>query len=334
MTHDCESGSARRAQTCPFTILESRWIARLDRRVAESWLVPWRVRNRGGPINCLLWLHLNRRRLRKVVATTRSVPGPEVSVVIGVRNRCGSHLINSLLSLENQTIEGEVEIVVVDYGSSRTTASLLRTICDRFGARIVRVPAARWSRSHCLNVGIRQSRGVYVLTSDVDILFPPDYLRAACSLAAKNPLATVFSECLDLPRDCTAYLEQCARSHRLVDFNVLRRQARPRHRGIAKGIAFANRLYFEAVGGYDEAFVGWGWEDNDLFRRWQWLGLYAYSLGERLSYFHQWHPRCKPVRDIVEPPVTLNRQRYHSEVSIVRNTRSWGEIDKVEANPL
>jgi hypothetical protein len=45
-----------------------------------------------------------------------------------------------------------------------------------------------------------------------------------------------------------------------------------------------------AVNGFDENFIGWGYEDRDLQRRLYSLGRYCRSILHRTAAYHLWHP--------------------------------------------
>ncbi|MGH9421611.1 MAG: galactosyltransferase-related protein, partial [Thermoanaerobaculia bacterium] len=54
------------------------------------------------------------------------------------------------------------------------------------------------------------------------------------------------------------------------------------------GSVFARRDAYDAIGGFDESFVGWGGEDNDFFdRAGVYGGLYRFSY---LPVLHLEHP--------------------------------------------
>jgi predicted glycosyltransferase involved in capsule biosynthesis len=54
------------------------------------------------------------------------------------------------------------------------------------------------------------------------------------------------------------------------------------------GVTAIPRGLWDAVGGYDERFVGWGWEDLSL-----WSACCALAGYERVPgpIYHLWHPR-------------------------------------------
>jgi rhamnosyltransferase len=84
-----------------------------------------------------------------------------ISVVIPVKNG-GSDLARCLEGILRQEIDDEVEVVVVDSGSSDGSAERAR----RLGARVHEIPADEFNYGGTRNLGVRLSRGeILVFTS-------------------------------------------------------------------------------------------------------------------------------------------------------------------------
>jgi N-acetylglucosaminyl-diphospho-decaprenol L-rhamnosyltransferase len=76
-------------------------------------------------------------------------------------------------------------------------------------------------------------------------------------------------------------------------------------------LSFAiGRRSWDRVGGFDEAYVGYGGEDTDFGQRARTAGAHLYWVGSARAG-HQWHPKSDPpiehVRDIV-----ANANRFHA----------------------
>jgi len=75
------------------------------------------------------------------------------------------------------------------------------------------------------------------------------------------------------------------------------------------GLAIVPRSLFDAVGGYDERFVGWGWEDTAFAQACRVTRGFHQTGGQ---VFHFWHP-ITPDRNTSDPQFLANRalgQRY------------------------
>jgi hypothetical protein len=300
-------------------------IGRLSRRLTTSPLVPWRLRHLGGPLNTLVQAPLRRRRLLRRVRALHDRPD-DLTVVIGVKNRADHRLANALASLRAQEYpEALLRISVVDYDSGAEQRRALESMCARFAAACLRVEGRPvWNRAHCQNVGIRGATTKFLLSTDVDVLFAPSYVREAVQALRSEPLSVVYSQVLDLP---AAAESELSREGAALDLESLRRQATPRSGGDCNaGVNATYTLFYRWLGGYDEAFEVWGSEDNDLARRFEYLGLRSVSLKERSFLLHQWHPKHQGVDAAgYEEVIRRNRRYYEREHSIVRNRAGWGE---------
>ncbi len=81
------------------------------------------------------------------------------------------------------------------------------------------------------------------------------------------------------------------------------------------GILIMSREIFESVGGYDERFNGWGFEDNAFFN------TVKEHFGPPLRYpgycLHMWHP-IAPGTTFDSPTILHNRDLYYNEYVINR----------------
>jgi len=252
----------------------------------------------------------------------------DVSVVIGVRDRADYRLANALRSLREQTYPSSlVRVIVVDYGSGQAGADDARRRCAEGAARYVRVDDAPvWSRSRCLNVGIRLSDTKYLLTSDTDIVFSPTYLADAVRLLAASPLSIVCSAMLDLPEESAGALESSALTGSAMELDSWKAWCRPRYGwDLHPSISMTHTVLYQTVRGLDECYEVWGYEDADLMRRFVYLGLTPTTLGLTSFYLHQWHPDAERGRF---GPLALqaenNEAYFWRKHSIVRNGHEWG----------
>lgn len=93
-----------------------------------------------------------------------------VSVVVAVHNGA-AYLAEAIASAQNQT-RAPAEIIVVDDGSTDTTAQVMAS-CDG----VVAVHQARAGPSAARNRGIAVARGDYIAPLDADDRWPPDRLE-------------------------------------------------------------------------------------------------------------------------------------------------------------
>jgi len=120
----------------------------------------------------------------------------ELTVVIATFNR-GSRIAPTVEHLLASRLEGigEVEIIVVDDGSTVPVSEHLRNIRSSppFSLRVVR--QANAGPAAARNAGFVQARGSLVLFMDDDILSHPDLLSRHVEMHGRLPRSVVFGPC-------------------------------------------------------------------------------------------------------------------------------------------
>lgn len=169
------------------------------------------------------------------------------SVVIATRNRAGL-LRGCLDRLAAQTAAGSFDIVVVDNGSTDDTAAVVADAAAR-GIPVRRIEVAEPNRGKARNAGIAAAAGATVIFCDDDTLAPPGWVRA--HLAARD----------GAPRGVVA--------GPIVNVEGARDLPLPTAKNFSRAFlctcnASAARADLEAVGGFDERYDLYGWEDTDL----------------------------------------------------------------------
>jgi hypothetical protein len=264
---------------------------------------------------------------RAVLADVDALPN-DVTVLIGVRNRSDHRLVNALRSIRDQTHPAEwVHPVVVDYGSDTAHAQRTLEVCRDFDVECVRVEiGGMWSRSRCLNVGIRPATTKYLLTSDVDVVFSDRYLADAVEALRGSPFSVVGAPMLDLPEESVEHFRRSAETGEALDLEYWKeRSSRRLDIDFHPSIGMTSTAFYQLIRGYDEYFEGWGAEDRDLMRRLWYLGLSPQPVGSTSFYLHQWHPKFEDVSGGEDAPVIKENHRYlEHHHTILRNDDDWG----------
>jgi glycosyltransferase involved in cell wall biosynthesis len=182
---------------------------------------------------------------------------PEVSVVIATRNRWHTLRDSALRSALSQR-DVELEVVVVDDGSTDETPARLRELHDSrvrviFNSGSNGVAAAR-------NAGIAAARGDWIAFLDDDDLWSPIKLRAQLDRAAATGASFVYARVAEIDDD--GRLLQLSGLEATTRDVVLRWNTIPA--GASNVIARAEDV--RAVGGFDERLTYVA--DWDL-----WIGL-------------------------------------------------------------
>ncbi len=169
------------------------------------------------------------------------------SVVIATKDRA-SYLERVLRSLEAQVGAPSFEAIVVDNGSSDATKSVAEAQSARGVFPVTYVFEPEPNRGKARNRGIARASGYLVLFCDDDVQLPPGFLAAheaahsTSNLVVNGPILNVASYD-DRPKPAVANYSRAF----LCTCNV----SIPKHA-------------LDAVGGFDEAFDLYGWEDTEL----------------------------------------------------------------------
>ena len=196
----------------------------------------------------------------------------KVSLLITTFNR------SDALDLVLQTVAGQTripdEVVVCDDGSSVETTILVRQWERKLPIRYAWQPDRGFRAARSRNLGILNSSANYLVWIDGDCLLPPRFLENHLQLARSGYLVAGGRHLLS--NNETQKLQEgvlpveIAFSHwkfRTLCMGVLR----DLHSGIWETVRTCNlglhRNDLEAIGGFDEAYLGWGREDSDFVVR-------------------------------------------------------------------
>lgn len=130
----------------------------------------------------------------------------------------------------------------------------------------VAVPAEEWNRSWGYNVGARMSHGETLVFMDADVIFPSKYLNAVDALF-QTPYALGWSNSLWLNERGTKTIVDGPK--RLGPDLIERFLFASSDPCSCKGLSniFNREFFFNTLGGYHEAFKGWGAEDCEMIFR-------------------------------------------------------------------
>lgn len=194
----------------------------------------------------------------------------KISVVIATRNRAVL-LDGALSSLLAQIGAPEIEAIVVDNGSTDATGS----VAGRLGATLLF--EERPNRALARNRGVAAATGEIVLFVDDDVVLPPYFVAAhARAHGSANVPHVVTGPIINVPssdvRPVPTFLNGSNAFFCTCNVSV-------------------PRSALEAVGGFDEAFDKYGWEDTEV-------GVRLRNAGVRRRFAWEaylWH---------IKPPAT------------------------------
>jgi glycosyltransferase involved in cell wall biosynthesis len=246
---------------------------------------------------------------------------PLLSVVLPIRNRSGVRLENCLRGLRWQEglSKDDVEIVISDFGSEPQHRDAVQKAAATFGARIQYTAASGlWNRSRALNIGIKQATGHYTMSTDVDMVLAPTFLRTLVETQEQlGGRGLLLCQSRDLGPETEG------KEIQLRDFEEILRSTTMRPTYGMGGCQCADTRWFHHVRGYDERYTYWGAEDKDVVLRAQRDGRIVKWITEQTAMVHQWHPTTKYDKPWL---VKKNRMWLRLTSWIVRkNWLGWGE---------
>ncbi len=179
-----------------------------------------------------------------------------ISVIIATKDR-QQYLEAALASLETQIGAPSYEVVVVDNGSTDDTKGVAQRQSSRGVYPVTYVHEAEPNRGKARNRGIAEAGGYLMVFCDDDVQIPPGFLAAheaahsTTNLVVNGPILNVSSY-EERPKPALGNYSRAF----LCTCNV----SVPKHS-------------LDAVGGFDEAFNLYGWEDTELGVRLREAGL-------------------------------------------------------------
>lgn len=219
-----------------------------------------------------------------------------VSLLVPVRGRFG-HLaaLRSALERElaNSVLDHVIEVVVVE-ADRRPTLSVQETLPANWKYRFVESEGV-FHKTRLLNIGLEISCAQFVVPYDVDLIPAPGVLARHLSLAAKCHdfgVATAYRLMSHMnqilsPEDLADALANATIAPEDQPSALSKYLRLPRKFGI---LPFFRTDVLEHIGGWDERFVGWGGEDEEVLGRYLAAGFHLLRCPE-LVYLHQHHAK-------------------------------------------
>jgi glycosyltransferase involved in cell wall biosynthesis len=204
------------------------------------------------------------------------------------------------------------EVIIADDGSSQPTVEALKAIIPTYPFPIVHAwqPKDGFRLSASRNNGIRKSSGSYLIFLDCDFAVLPGAIRS--HLEHARPGRFLAGLCKYLPEEPTRGLmgqsitpkalenlyamlpeHPISREHwKFFRYSLLIRLhlASARKQRCSSHFSI-HRQDLEAINGYDENFVGWGGEDEDISLRMVRAGFMGYPVINNARVLHLWHPQ-------------------------------------------
>lgn len=235
---------------------------------------------------------------------------PDVSFIIGHRGTARLTLLLATIESIAAQVGVAIECVVVEQ--------------DRIGDLRDRIPTwvqyvhtptdadMPYCRSWAFNVGARIAKGRILVLHDNDLMVPEDYAAQIMRRAAEN------FDVINLKRFIFYLSEQHTMSYLSGDAEItdFAPEAIMQNAEAGGSIAIARDAY-ERIGGMDEAFIGWGGEDNEFWERAQTCRVWPFGC---LPLVHLWHA-AQPRKQDADNPAILRYRALSQETPQQRIAR-------------
>jgi len=205
-----------------------------------------------------------------------------LSVIIPVKmevyNRNYKRNIQMMTDIARCSGVDNIEYIVVDDGSKDSLSEEMRSFCEGNGLRYLHTGAAAqdvFNIARTRNHGVRHARGEFVLFLDADLLpyegFYQDIFDEIMLLDMRRHVKR-FLMCPVIyltPAGAEAMSRLSRRQIRQYGINALlsANQADIERYSLGTSAIVVNRYYYLALGGQDEKFQGWGYEDYEFALR-------------------------------------------------------------------
>ena len=204
------------------------------------------------------------------------------------------------------------EVIIGDDGSGESSVRQLKSMIHGYDFPIIHVSQHKngFRPAAARNNGIRHASGDYLIFLDCDFVVLPGAIKHHVDASKPGRFVAGLCKYLDEKQTNRMFREKVS-DRQLEDLYqslpeepILKDHRRfIRHRIFFKlGLASAekqrlsshfsiHREDIERVNGYDENFVGWGGEDEDLAIRLAKSGLKGKSIIQKARVLHLWHPK-------------------------------------------
>jgi glycosyltransferase involved in cell wall biosynthesis len=236
----------------------------------------------------------------------------KISVILNSYNR-PDMLKKALLSINSQSYVPD-EVIITDDGSKVDIVegiSEILPLLNNFKLKFIRQQDAGFRLAKCRNNAIRIAEGDFLIFWDQDILAAKNYIKTFCDnlreggfLIPPDPVRLTEQQSNRITDEMIiagdygevitklqlANLRRLVRKDKYYYFEtrfIKKNSYKPKVRG---GIAGIFKKDILKIDGYDENYIGWGFEDDDLGRRLYKSGITGKNVFDREFSVHLFHP--------------------------------------------
>ncbi len=236
---------------------------------------------------------------------------PKISLIVSTYNRPDA--LNLVLkSLEAQVFK-DFEVLIADDGSGNETRQLINDFINKTKLDVKHIwqEDEGFRAASIRNKSVASSQGEFIVFLDGDCVVFPDFLQTHFSLKEKNRFT--FGNRILLNQELTEKVLKDQsniyewtlskwlierKKNRINRFSPMFKIPMGALRKISprqwKGAKTCNLGVWKKdiieINGFDEAFIGWGYEDSDLVARLINKGIFRLDGRFAIPVLHLWHP--------------------------------------------
>ena len=255
----------------------------------------------------------------------------DISVVVTTYNNPG-FLELVLQALERQRVlPGEV--IVADDGSGEETRLLIERHKKLIPVPLVHswIPDEGFRVAKSRNIAVAKASGSYIILLDGDIVVTPDFVADHLRLMQPGRLVTGSRARLGEKATRRHVAEKNAHmtfwtrglGRRFVMLHAPWLNGLFSHRDVLRRARSCHMAFFRddflAVNGFEEKFVGWGYEDSEFVQRLFNHGLHRWNAKLMASAVHLYHkssPTNRSEENMALLQQTINEHRKRAELGV------------------
>ncbi|MBC7321440.1 glycosyltransferase family 2 protein [bacterium] len=223
----------------------------------------------------------------------------KVSVIIPTRNR--ERIVSKCIELILNQDYSQYEIIVIDDGSEDNTREVLKKFFNYRNFRFIPL-SERKGPAFCRNLGVKESEGELIIFIDSDIFVLPNFISSHVKVHKNHPGGIVAVGPVIAISEIDAGLSSRGS---ILDFS---------NAYFASGNASIPREIFIKVGGFDEVFNVYGWEDIDFGLKLKSFGISSVKVPDAVGYHYQPLPNENNLKALIEK----EKERAKSAVYLYR----------------
>lgn len=249
----------------------------------------------------------------------------KITVIVPVYNKL--HLFEKCLTSICHQSRLPDEIIISDDGSSEDVLGLLRKFDFPCSVTFVQQDDKGFRLARCRNNGVRIANGDYLIFADQDIVYTKNYIQRCDEFRRPSEFLTPYPVRLSetQSRNITnqiihdsdydsivshSQLEKLSkqqRNEKLYGF-LYKLKLRPIGPKLRGGLLAIHTDDYIKVNGFDEQFIGWGNEDDDMGRRLHKSGIVGRNAFVDEYPIHLWHPPHHVDGERVNKEYTIKRK--------------------------